>query len=167
MTNWGVLWRTYLVVHPLLAIWLSLLNLPSWPASHAAWRQAGLEQQYYFGYFFYLSLVPVGGVHLAVSWRYARRAYSWLRALRVGVLLGSLVPALEVLATLLAPLGLGTPLATAVATTVHDPKFWTGIGFFLVFGQVVALPHWVFFRRLSAQLALRRLAPASPPPAAS
>jgi hypothetical protein len=76
-----MLWRTYLMVHPLLAIWLSLANLPSWPASDEAWRQAGLEQQYYFGYFCYLSLVPVGGVHLAVSWRYGRRAYTWWRAL--------------------------------------------------------------------------------------
>jgi hypothetical protein len=161
MTHWGVLWRTYLVVHPLLAIWLSLGNLPGWPPSAAAWHQANLEQYYYFWYFFYLSLVPVGGVHLAVSWRYGRRAYSGRQALGTGVLVGALLPALNTLALLLSPLVLGTPLslaalATDALATATSPKFWQGIGFLQVLGQLVALPHWAFFRRLPAQRALAR-----------
>jgi hypothetical protein len=45
--------------------------------------------------------------------------------------MGSLVPALEVLAVLSAPL-LGISLAQAVAQAIHNPKIWLGIGFFLL-----------------------------------
>jgi hypothetical protein len=165
MTNWGVLWRTYLLVHPLLAIWIALINLPSWPASDAAWREAGLTQQYYLGYFFYVSLVPLVLVHVAITWVYAQRPYRFPQALRVGLLVGIFMPALEVVGVLLSPLGLGKNLTTEVIRTLHDSKFWVGIVFFLLLGQLLALPHWLFFRRRPHQLLLHQTSSASPTPA--
>jgi hypothetical protein len=154
MTHWGVLWRTYLVVHPLLSIWIGLVNVPSWPVSEENWRQASLTQQYYLGYFFYVSLVPIGLLHVALSWRYARRPYWFKRALLVGLLLGSFMPVLELVLMLFSPLVLGETLAKSL-TMLYDPKFWEGVGFFLVLGQLLSLPHWVFFRCRPQQVALR------------
>jgi hypothetical protein len=154
MTHWGVLWRTYLVVHPLLAIWIGLVNVSSWPVSEEAWRQAALTQQYYLGYFFYVSLIPIGLLHVAISWRYARQPYWFKRALLVGLLLGCFMPVLELLMMLFSPLVLGETLAKSL-TMLYDLKFWIGAGFFLVLGQLLALPHWVFFRRRPQQVAVR------------
>jgi hypothetical protein len=148
MTHWGVLWRTYLVVHPLLAIVLSLAELPSLPAPAAAWHQAVRAGQFYFGPFFYCSMVPIAVVHLTVSWRYAHRAYTGRRALLLGLLL-----VLHVLAALRA-LFIGTPLGQAVAD-VLNPKVWLGMAISMVVGQAVVQPHWAFFRRLPEQRALR------------
>jgi hypothetical protein len=155
MTHWGVLWRTYLVVHPLLSIWLGLVNVPSWPVSEENWRQASLTQQYYLGYFFYASLVPIGLLHVAISLRYARRPYWFKRALLVGLLLGCFVPVLELILMLFSPLVLGETLETSLTRTLYNPKFWVGALFFLLLGQLLALPHWVFFRRRPEQVALR------------
>jgi hypothetical protein len=156
MTHWGVLWRTYLVVHPLLAIWIALVNVPSWPVSEENWRQAALTQQYYLGYFFYASLVPIGLVHLAIHFAYRRRSYHFPQALRVGLLIGSFVPVLELVLMLLSPWVLGETLAASLDSTFYNPKFWLGALFFLVLGQLLALPHWVFFRRRPQQVALRQ-----------
>jgi hypothetical protein len=163
MTNWGVLWRTYLIVHPLLAIWVGLSSLPNWPASNEAWNHAGLVQQYYLGYFFYVSLVPICLVHLRLSQSYTQRPYWFKRALRAGLLLGGAIPALVLVLTVVALVlaESGAARFNFFVSVGHTPRYWVGIVSFLTLGQLIVLPHWVFFRRRPHQLALRQAALAS------
>ena len=158
LTNWGVFWRTFLLVHFLFALWLGYANrrIPSSPA-YPANPGIGAAGQY-----FLLcgpaSLVPVGLLHLGVGWAYARRPYRLRRALWLSLGLGSVLPGL----------GAGASLALKLADHQPGPYFayagtltyWAGVCLLLGLGFMLVLPHWLFFQRLPAQRALRQAAAA-------
>jgi hypothetical protein len=152
MTDSGVCWRAYLLAHPLVALWVGLTKYPS-----RGWQLDGSQlASEYFWYGFYLTPLLIVGLHGAVSWAYAQRRYTVRQALWVGLLSGSVVPGL-VLVFLLIML-LVQPL-TEVPVLPHltlrpSLSFWIGLLFYLGQGQLLALSHWLFYRRGLTQQAL-------------
>jgi hypothetical protein len=152
MTDIGVCWRASLVAHLLVAIWMGLTKYPS-----LGWQLDGSQlASEYFGYGFWLTPLLLAVLHLTVSWAYTQRRYTLRQALQVGLLSGSVVPGLGLvflLIMLLAQPLTGVPVLPHLTLT-PGPGFWLGLLFYLGLGQLLALPHWLFYRYLPRQQAL-------------